>query len=185
MTTIESEEGNTRDFTFDYSFWSHDGYIEEDDGYLRRDPNHVGTMYHDQEYVYKELGETVLKNAWDGYHCCLFAYGQTGSGKSYSMIGYGANKGIVPQVTEEIFRRIDANDDSDKSFEVRAQMVEIYNEKVKDLLVAPSVAKNQSLSIRQHPKKGIYIEGVTKTPVSSYESIDNVMQQGNKNRYVF
>jgi hypothetical protein len=36
----------------------------------------------------------VLKNAWEGYNASLFAYGQTGSGKSYSVVGYGANKGI-------------------------------------------------------------------------------------------
>lgn len=36
----------------------------------------------------------------DGYNCCLFAYGQTGAGKSYSMIGYGVNRGIIPMVSE-------------------------------------------------------------------------------------
>ena len=46
------------------------------------------------------------------------------------MIGYGANKGIVPLVCEEIFKRIQANQDKDKRFEVSAQMCEIYNEKV-------------------------------------------------------
>jgi len=60
----------------------------------------------------------------------LFAYGQTGSGKSYSMIGYGANKGIVPMATEEIFERIHGNKDADKAYEVTVSMVEIYNEKV-------------------------------------------------------
>jgi hypothetical protein len=49
----------------------------------------------------------VLNNAFEGYHVCLFAYGQTGSGKSYSMTGYGENKGILPRACAEIFRRID------------------------------------------------------------------------------
>ena len=39
------------------------------------------------------MGVGVLKNAWEGYNASLFAYGQTGSGKSYSVVGYGANKG--------------------------------------------------------------------------------------------
>ena len=39
------------------------------------------------------MGAGILKNAWEGYNSTLFAYGQTGSGKSYSMVGYGANKG--------------------------------------------------------------------------------------------
>ena len=50
----------------------------------------------DQTKVYNCVGKEVLKNALGGYHCCLFAYGQTGSGKSYSMIGDGINKGIIP-----------------------------------------------------------------------------------------
>ena len=43
--------------------------------------------------VYNDLGVGVLKNAWEGYNASLFAYGQTGSGKSYSVVGYGSNKG--------------------------------------------------------------------------------------------
>ena len=46
-----------------------------------------------QKKVFDDLGRGVLENAWKGYNCSLFAYGQTGSGKSYSMVGYGANKG--------------------------------------------------------------------------------------------
>lgn len=42
--------------------------------------------------MFEKIGQKILDNAWEGYHCCLFAYGQTGSGKSYSMIGYGLNK---------------------------------------------------------------------------------------------
>lgn len=48
----------------------------------------------------------MLDNAFAGYNACLFAYGQTGSGKSYSVVGYGENKGIVPRACEEIFKRI-------------------------------------------------------------------------------
>ena len=48
--------------------------------------------YADQQKVYNAVGKSILDNAWQGYHCCLFAYGQTGSGKSYSMIGYGTNR---------------------------------------------------------------------------------------------
>ena len=46
-----------------------------------------------QKKVYNELGQAVLDNAWEGYNSTLFAYGQTGSGKSWSMVGYGVNKG--------------------------------------------------------------------------------------------
>lgn len=45
----------------------------------------------------------------NGFNCCLFAYGQTGAGKSYSMIGYEANRGIVPMACEKIFEAISRN----------------------------------------------------------------------------
>jgi kinesin family member 13 len=77
-----------RDFTFDYSFWSHDEFTVDEAGYFRAD----GDKYADQQIVFEAVGKEILNNAWDGYHCCLFAYGQTGAGKSYSMVGYGANK---------------------------------------------------------------------------------------------
>ena len=81
-------------FTFDFSFWSFDGFGTRDDGYTYPLDDDKG--YKDQKYVFDKIGKSVLDNAWLGYHTCLFAYGQTGSGKSHSMIGYGENKGIVP-----------------------------------------------------------------------------------------
>jgi len=85
--------------------------------------------------VFDKIGVDVLDNAFAGFHTCLFAYGQTGSGKSHSMIGYGTNRGIVPMATDEIFKRISANTDKDKTYEVMAMMCEIYNEKVQDLMI--------------------------------------------------
>ena len=61
------------------------------------------SKYADQKKVFEDLGRGVLQNAWQGYNCSLFAYGQTGSGKSYSMVGYGSNKGIVPVTCEQLF----------------------------------------------------------------------------------
>ena len=117
-----------RKFTFDNSFWSHDSFTVNDDGYSV--PDGPDSIYDDQAKVYSALGKQVLDNAWQGYHCCLFAYGQTGSGKSYSMVGYGANKGIVPQACDEIFAKIALNQDTAMRYEVQFSMLEIYNEKV-------------------------------------------------------
>jgi hypothetical protein len=94
------------------------------------------------------LGKQVLDNAWEGYHCCLFAYGQTGSGKSYSMVGYGKNEGIVPMACNEIFKRIGANTNPNLTFQVQFSMLEIYNEKVQDLL-----ERNES----KKPKGGLKV----------------------------
>ena len=103
MTILKPYKGEQeRKFTFDYSFWSFDQFTQEPNGYMK--PS--GPKYADQKIVFEKIGKKILDNAGQGYHCCLFAYGQTGSGKSYSMIGYGENKGIVPITCNEMFERI-------------------------------------------------------------------------------
>jgi hypothetical protein len=65
------------------------------------------------------------------------------------MIGYGENKGIVPLACDEIFKRIAANTDKDKHYEVVAMMCEIYNEKVQDLMIPCAKRPNNGLKIRE------------------------------------
>ena len=55
--------------------------------------------------MFSDLGVEMLENAFEGFNTCIFAYGQTGSGKSYSIAGYGENKGIVPLLCCELFAR--------------------------------------------------------------------------------
>mgnify|MGYP000881452345 CR=1 FL=1 len=124
--------------------------------------------YADQQLVYQAVGKEILDNSWQGYHCCLFAYGQTGSGKSYSMIGYGANKGIVPISCEEIFTRIHSNAEKNREFEVNVSMLEIYNEKVQDLLIPVTKRPKEGLKIREHKTLGVYVEGLSKHYVDTY-----------------
>lgn len=167
-------------FTFDFSFWSFDGYGVKDDGYCY--PLNDGKGYKDQKYVFEKIGVSVLDNAWEGYHTCLFAYGQTGSGKSHSMIGYGTNKGVVPLACDEIFRRISANKDPEQSYEVTAMMCEIYNEKVQDLMIPVQKRPNNGLKVRENKALGIYVDGLSKHAVSSYEEIKKVMEIGESHR---
>lgn len=67
-----------------------------------------GSNYASQQMVFDDLGRGVLKNAYEGYNTSLFAYGQTGAGKSYSMVGYGMNKGIVPITCDNLFQHIES-----------------------------------------------------------------------------
>ncbi|XP_064643927.1 kinesin-like protein KIF28 isoform X2 [Lineus longissimus] len=187
-TTIKDPENMKEDgrkFTFDYSYWSHDGCKERSDGYWEADPKHAnGKKFCDQKRVMDDLGAGVLKNAWEGYNSTLFAYGQTGSGKSWSMVGYGVNKGIVPMFCEQIFVGIDAKKAAGEKieFEVSFSMLEIYNENVRDLL---NPAKSRGgLRVRQHPKKGFYAEGLRVAAVSSYKEIEAKMEEGTTNRTV-
>ncbi|GMS88701.1 hypothetical protein PENTCL1PPCAC_10876, partial [Pristionchus entomophagus] len=166
-------------FTFDYSYWSHDGFKEDSNGYS----SPADSKYADQRKVFNDLGKGVLDNAWAGYNCSLFAYGQTGSGKSYSMVGTKTNKGIIPIVCEELFNRIGEKKGDDVDYEVFVSMFEIYCEKVRDLLTTKQPPKG-GLKIREHPKTGFYVEGLSSAAVSSYKEIEGKINEGTKNRTV-
>lgn len=92
------------------------------------------------------------------------------------MIGYGSNKGIVPISCEEIFKRIHQNTDKNRSFEVNFSMLEIYNEKVQDLLIPVNKRPREGLRIREHKTQGVYVEGLSKHYVDTYESIEARME---------
>ncbi|KAL8616438.1 hypothetical protein ACOMHN_041041 [Nucella lapillus] len=186
MTSIKDPaSGDVKKFSFDFSYWSHDGSKCEDSGYFAPDPSQPnGKKFADQKKVFGDLGQGILDNAWDGYNSTLFAYGQTGSGKSWSIVGYGVNKGVVPQFCESIFQGIDAKkgEGSATEFEVTFSMLEIYNEQVRDLLDAKS--KKSGLRIRQHPKHGFYADGLQVVPVVSYPDIEKRIEEGTTNRTV-
>lgn len=173
--------GNEKTFAFDHSFWSFDNFTVKEDGYFEAD----NEKYADQRHVYEKVGKEILDNAWEGYHCCLFAYGQTGSGKSYSMVGYGSNKGIVPISCDEIFKRIKENKDPNKSYEVSISMIEIYNEKIQDLFGPPNQQRPPGgLKLRENKTLGFYVENKRNYPVTNYEDISRRMEEGNENRTI-
>jgi hypothetical protein len=161
-----------RKFTFDHALWSFDGFTIDEKGYNTPDI----PKYKDQLYVWEKLGTTLLDNAWKGKNSTIFAYGQTGAGKSFTTFGYGANKGIVPQACVEIFNRIKNNKDADVEFQVTVVMVEIYMDRLQDLLVEPKNRKAE-LKIRE-AKTGIYIENVRKEPVTTYDEIQSLINMG-------
>ncbi|XP_045105160.1 kinesin-like protein KIF28P [Portunus trituberculatus] len=181
ITTVTNpdDSADVKSFTYDYSYWSFDGCKEEPNGYFaKQSPN---SKYADQNTVYNDLGGGVLANAWACYNSTLFAYGQTGSGKSWSVIGYGSNKGIVPLFCNDLFNGITQNTE-EKEFEVRFSMLEIYNEVVHDLL-NPTKSK-KGLKVRQHPKKGFYAEGLKLALVTNYNEIEQKMNEGTVNRTI-
>ena len=102
------------------------------------------------------------------------------------MVGYGENKGIIPRVTDEIFARIHAREQDPNNkiqHEVKLQMLQIYNEKVQDLLVKKTNKPKEDLAIREG-KNGVYVEGANEVPVSSYDEINAQIELGTSNRAI-
>ncbi|KAL2016696.1 hypothetical protein VTK56DRAFT_3159 [Thermocarpiscus australiensis] len=154
-------------FAFDKSYWSFD----------KNAPNYAG-----QEHLFQDLGKPLLDNAFQGYNNCIFAYGQTGSGKSYSMMGYGKDAGIIPNICQDMFRRIDEmQQDKNLRCTVEVSYLEIYNERVRDLL---NPANKGNLKVREHPSTGPYVEDLAKLVVGSFQEIEHLMDEGNKARTV-
>lgn len=87
------------------------------------------------------------------------------------MVGYGANRGIVPIACDEIFKRIGLNEDKDLKFEVQFSMLEIYNEKVQDLLGDTKAKPTGGLKVRESQTGAVYVQGLSKHPVDSYDMI--------------
>lgn len=69
-------------------------------------------------------------------------------------------------------------------YEVELSMLEIYNEKIQDLLISPSDRPKQGLKVRENKTVGIYVENLSKTAVESYEAIERKMDEGNRNRTI-
>lgn len=178
ITDPENPSQPPKEFSFDFSYWSHDEFHTDDAGNFVADT----PKYADQRKVFDDLGQGVLNNAVKGFNCSLFAYGQTGAGKSYSMVGYGPNKGIVPITCDELFKMIEASTTETK-YEVTFSMLEIYNEQVRDLLTKDN--PKGGLQVRQNPKIGaFYVQGLKFVAVGSYKEIEARTEEGTANRTV-
>ncbi|XP_008405941.1 kinesin-like protein KIF1A isoform X14 [Poecilia reticulata] len=161
---------DNKSFNFDYSYWSHTS------------PEDIN--YASQMRVYKDIGEEMLLHAFEGYNVCIFAYGQTGAGKSYTMMGKQDVKdqqGIIPLLCEDLFTKINDNTDNSLSYSVEVSYMEIYCERVRDLL---NPKNKGNLRVREHPLMGPYVEDLSKLAVTSYNDIQDLMDSGNKARTV-
>ena len=63
-------------------------------------------------------------------------------------------------------------------------MMEIYNEKVQDLLIPIAKRNISGLKVREHKVYGVYVEGLSKHTVNSYSSVEQVMESGNRHRTI-
>ncbi|XP_051961211.1 kinesin-like protein KIF1B isoform X5 [Xyrauchen texanus] len=158
-----------KSFSFDYSYWSH---TSPDD-----------PSFASQNLVYNDIGKEMLQHAFEGYNVCIFAYGQTGAGKSYTMMGKQeeGQEGIIPQLCEELFEKINENNNEEISYSVEVAFMEIYCERVRDLL---NPKNKGNLRVREHPLLGPYVEDLSKLAVTSYTDIADLMDAGNKARTV-
>eukprot|EP00884_Botryococcus_braunii_P015285 jgi/Botrbrau1/243/Bobra.0022s0218.1 len=116
-----------------------------------------------QDEVFDEITHLV-QSALDGYKVCIFAYGQTGSGKTYTMLGTQDERGVIPRAMEQLFKCSCSLEEQGWSFEMKASMLEIYNEEIRDLIGKGPPAGKKHTVVHDDKKGG--------TQVSFLECVD-------------
>ncbi|KAF3557516.1 hypothetical protein F2Q69_00010249 [Brassica cretica] len=127
-----------------------------------------------QEEVFSDM-QPLVRSVLDGYNVCIFAYGQTGSGKTFTMSGprdiTEKSQGVNYRALGDLFLLAEQRKDTFR-YDIAVQMIEIYNEQVRDLL------------IRNSSQKGLSVPDASLVPVSSTYDVIDLMKLGHKNRAV-
>ncbi|CEF59557.1 Kinesin-like protein KIFC3 [Strongyloides ratti] len=132
----------------------------------------------DQENIYNEISP-VVTSCIDGKNVCIFAYGHTGSGKTYTMDGPDSNPGIVKRAISELFKILDDQKEILES-KITVSMIEIYNEKIRDLF-SPG-GDNLMLKLGENGKQEI--RGLSEQEVTNVNNVEDLIKLGRKNRCV-
>ncbi|KAM7479705.1 hypothetical protein LguiA_027918 [Lonicera macranthoides] len=127
--------------------------------------------------------QPLIQSVLDGYNVCIFAYGQTGSGKTYTMTGPdNASKedwGVNYRALNDLFH-ISQTRESTFNYEIGVQMVEIYNEQVRDLLSSSSQKRLGILTSSQ--QSGLAVPDASMYPVKLTSDVMDLMEIGLNNR---
>ncbi|CAD6260595.1 unnamed protein product [Miscanthus lutarioriparius] len=124
--------------------------------------------------------QPLIRSVMDGYNVCIFAYGQTGSGKTYTMSGPDVTTeetwGVNYRSLNDLFEISQTRADS-ITYDVKVQMIEIYNEQVRDLLMTDEIRNNSHVN-------GLNIPDANIVPVKCAQDVLDLMKVGQRNRAV-
>jgi len=143
--------------------------------------------------MYEEVGLPIVESCMSGYNGTVFCYGQTGAGKTFTMTGTTGdrsdpNKGLIPLMLEALFKKMsdkmqENNERVSFSFDCTCSFLEIYNEKITDLLDF-SKSKGDVLSLREDTREGVYVEGIVESKVKDADEAYTLLKKGLLNRHV-
>ncbi|KAK2961217.1 putative Chromosome-associated kinesin KIF4B [Blattamonas nauphoetae] len=121
-----------------------------------------------------------LSHCFNGINFTVFAYGMTGSGKTFTMQGPPNNPGIIPLLVQDLFRQAKTHGLGSKKVTIELGFVEIYTEKIRDLLNPASI----DLQLREDIDKTIFVAGLTWKPLNTSSDFTKEYAQGCQNRTV-
>eukprot|EP01105_Mastigella_eilhardi_P022146 TRINITY_DN5430_c0_g1_i2.p1 TRINITY_DN5430_c0_g1~~TRINITY_DN5430_c0_g1_i2.p1 ORF type:complete len:987 (-),score=297.86 TRINITY_DN5430_c0_g1_i2:53-2845(-) len=143
-----------------------------------------------QEAVYEAVGRPVVTDVLNGFNGTIFTYGQTGSGKTFTMMGPDGSlfndvaRGVTPRAVQQIFASIpkSAGNEQGGLVTVRCSYLQIYMEKVHDLLVADD--NPPPLKVRETPSRGVWVDGISEEFVSDDQDVYDLLLLGGEHRRV-
>ncbi|XP_031628535.1 chromosome-associated kinesin KIF4 [Contarinia nasturtii] len=149
--------------------------------------NYVFSPEDSQEMIYDNAVRSMVFKLFEGFNVTILAYGQTGSGKTHTMgTNYNSNGdidevGVIPRAVNEIFEQITTME-IDNDFTVNCSFVELYQEKLYDLLTTNQ--RDQSIvDIREVDGK-IVIPNLTERIVKDTVSTTKCLMDGSSFRAV-
>lgn len=148
-----------------------------------------------QADVYQQVIDLV-ESVSSGYNVCIMAYGQTGSGKSWSMIGSEGEEGIMPRAVKSVFAKLepegeeeDGNAAQKEQWEVHCSFLQIYGEKLCDLLSSESAELKIRESFtpsyegsRRRLTRELYVSGLSEYRCASWKEVMTLVDRGLRHR---
>ncbi|KAG0651061.1 Kinesin-7 [Hyphodiscus hymeniophilus] len=150
--------------------------------------DNVFATHDNNSKVYDSSAKRLVRRVMEGYHGTVFAYGMTGTGKTFSMQGTATSPGVIPLAITDIFSYI--RETPSREFLLRVSYLEIYNEKIHDLLstppagtlAGPGVPQQEEIKLREDSKRGVYASPLKEEIVQSPTQLLRVIARGDHSR---
>ncbi|RYP43514.1 hypothetical protein DL770_011597 [Monosporascus sp. CRB-9-2] len=148
--------------------------------------DNVFTQNDNNGRVYDHIAKRLVRRVMEGYHGTVFAYGMTGTGKTFSMQGTQSSPGVIPLAITDIFSYI--RETPSREFLLRVSYLEIYNEKIHDLLSMSTGngvgagAAQEEIKLREDSKRGVYATPLKEEIVQSPTQLLRVIARGDQAR---
>ncbi|OAA66734.1 kinesin family protein [Niveomyces insectorum RCEF 264] len=148
--------------------------------------DNVFSTHDNNSKVYDQIAKRLVRRVMEGYHGTVFAYGMTGTGKTFSMQGTASSPGVIPLAITDIFSYI--RETPSREFLLRVSYLEIYNEKIHDLLSMPTGMgiggglQQEEIKLREDSKRGVYASPLKEEIVQSPTQLLRVIARGDQAR---
>ncbi|KAI1493135.1 kinesin-domain-containing protein [Biscogniauxia mediterranea] len=148
--------------------------------------DNVFSTHDDNSRVYDHIAKRLVRRVMEGYHGTVFAYGMTGTGKTFSMQGTASSPGVIPLAITDIFSYI--RETPSREFLLRVSYLEIYNERIHDLLSMATgggggaAGTQEEIKLREDSKRGVYATPLKEEIVQSPTQLLRVIARGDQAR---